>query len=79
MILLNLLLNRALIRSRESLRRKTLACWAKAGVIHSDLEGVVLPAEDVVSVLAVPSTVMHWLLNPGWCHDGDMILTDRHC
>lgn len=79
MILLNLLPNRALIRNRESLRGQTLARRAKARVIHGALEGVVLPAEDVVSVLAVPSTVMHWLLNPGWCHDGDMILTDRHC
>jgi len=52
MILLNLLLNRALIRNGEPLRRQPLARRAKAGVIHGALEGVVLPAEDVVSVLA---------------------------
>jgi len=52
MILLNLLLHRALIRNGEPLRRQPLARRAKAGVIHGALEGVVLPAENVVSVLA---------------------------
>ena len=59
MILLNLLLNSTLIRDGESLRGQPLTCRSKAGVIHGVLEGVLLPPEDVISVLAVAGTNVH--------------------
>lgn len=53
MILLDHLLHCALIGNGEPLGGEALAGRPEAGVVHGALQSVVLPAEDVVAVLAV--------------------------
>lgn len=63
-VLLDNSLNGALVRLVECLRGEAVAGRAKAAVVHGVLEGVVLPAEDVVAVLAV-SGALRWPCQSG--------------
>lgn len=56
-ILLHRILNSALIRLVKPLRRQPATRGAEALVVHGVLQGIILPAEDVVAVLAVAGSV----------------------
>ncbi len=57
-ILLDKTLDSALVSLVKPLGRQSGAGGPEASVVHGVLEGIVLPAEDIVAVLAVSSALL---------------------
>lgn len=64
MVLLDHLLDGAFIGGRKSLGGQALARRPEARVVHGPLEGIVLPAKDVVAVLAVSGAFTDQSVSP---------------
>jgi len=63
--LLDYRLDTALVRLGKLLKLESGACVAEAAAIHCLLQGVALPPEDVITMLAVPGAI-HTLASAYW-------------
>jgi len=57
LLLVNIILDSALVGFRVRLRFETSTRRSKASAVHSLLQGIIFPSKHVVTVLAVSSTM----------------------